>query len=359
MQVLVFEWLTGGGRWVESVEPRSDDPLQQQGLQMLEAIVGDFISGGVSVVVPLDTRLTASFKDFNQMGAAGENLLDCSVIKSADQLRNWLGSTATQVDYVLMIAPETEGCLLKSLAWIGDACSKLISPGVEIVELCSYKQATFDHLQAAGFSSFPPGAILANPLQEYPKQSTSSAQAWVLKPNDGAGSEHVQLIEDLAALGPKDRLRFAGYRIEEFIPGTPVSVSVICHGEQFQFLEPTQQLFAHQPFGEYVGARLPIDPRISERAKRLAERVMRAMPTTQGYLGLDLIISDESEVHDCLIEINPRLTMSYLKLREIYSENIALQMLPESRSSDCHFPLREIKNQTVLALQRNSGRAPG
>lgn len=79
---------------------------------------------------------------------------------------------------------------------------------------------------------------------------------------------------------------------------------------------------------EYLGGRLPLSPPLAERAQRLALATMAAMPTTVGYVGIDLVLGvadDGSE--DTVIEINPRLTTSYVGLRAACRENLAAAMV--------------------------------
>jgi predicted ATP-grasp superfamily ATP-dependent carboligase len=155
----------------------------------------------------------------------------------------------------------------------------------------------------------------------------------VLKPDDGAGSEGVQLITDPSGLELARTLSAEHYRIESFVSGTPVSVSVLCGPEKNQILVPTGQVFDREPLGEYVGAHYPLAPEITLRAIRLAREAVLSLPATKGYVGIDMIISDKGPRFDCLIEVNPRLTMSYLKLREIYDQNLAILMLETATSA--------------------------
>jgi len=64
------------------------------------------------------------------------------------------------------------------------------------------------------------------------------------------------------------------------------------------------------------------------RAWRLAERVVASLPETQGYIGMDLVLAaDPGGSEDALIEVNPRLTTSYVGLRRAVGCNLAAAML--------------------------------
>ncbi len=315
MKVMIFEWLTSGGLWVDQIQPDLGSAIQSQGAEMLAAIVADFLQADVEVMLPIDCRLTTRFPPSDGLTLAP--------VDSGTDILGRIARLARDVDYVLLIAPESDSRLLSCVRSV-NCGRRLISPDAAFVEIASNKQSTFDYLQRHGFDSFPVGGKFSD---FRPKRDQFPLPA-VLKPIDGSGSEEVQLVEDWASWSPCLDQEPACYRLEHFVRGTPISVSVICHSKHREFLVPTIQVFDREPFGTYIGAKYPVEPVLAGRATRLAQRAMDAMPRTFGYVGIDLVISDQDESFDSLIEINPRLTMSYLSLRKIYSENLAMKMLP-------------------------------
>ena len=126
------------------------------------------------------------------------------------------------------------------------------------------------------------------------------------------------------SLGPQD----TSIRLEEFCHGTPASVSFLCGPAKSIPLEPCLQKLSDDDSFAYLGGKLPLDPPLRERAITLASNAINAMPKTVGYVGVDLVLGhavDGSE--DFVIEINPRLTTSYLGLRRLCRNNPALAML--------------------------------
>ena len=59
MKVLLFEWLTGGGMWLDSAGLESAGHLLTQGVTMVSA-VGKDLAKFVEVDLLLDSRLTCS-----------------------------------------------------------------------------------------------------------------------------------------------------------------------------------------------------------------------------------------------------------------------------------------------------------
>jgi predicted ATP-grasp superfamily ATP-dependent carboligase len=67
---------------------------------------------------------------------------------------------------------------------------------------------------------------------------------------------------------------------------------------------------------------------LDERARRLARAAVQSLPDPVGWVGVDLVFgNDEKGRDDTVIEINPRLTTSYVGLRAICRENLAAAML--------------------------------
>jgi predicted ATP-grasp superfamily ATP-dependent carboligase len=76
-----------------------------------------------------------------------------------------------------------------------------------------------------------------------------------------------------------------------------------------------------------LGGELPLAVGLAERAQALAERAVAATPPAVGYVGVDLILGREPDgSEDAVIEINPRLTTSYVGLRAAAKSNLAEAM---------------------------------
>lgn len=320
MKILIFEWLNSGGLWLDGVTPDPDCSMQRQGFQMMSAIADDFSLGGFEIATLIDARMARTLEYTNW---------DNRLVGETDSVCETLLEIGKKVDHVLIIAPETESILVQCLDWLNPIEEKILNPGRRFTQLTSNKQKTFEYCKANGFESFPDGYNYQKVLNDSKLVDLWSGPL-VLKPIDGAGSDEVQLIHESASQTPTLSREPDQYRIEQFVPGVPVSVSVLC-GEAYELLAPTIQTF-DQPLGHYVGAEYPIDEAISQRAIKLAATVMKSLPKTRGYVGLDLVIGEsDGQPNDKLIEVNPRLTTSYLRLREIYHEthreNLAMRML--------------------------------
>jgi predicted ATP-grasp superfamily ATP-dependent carboligase len=67
---------------------------------------------------------------------------------------------------------------------------------------------------------------------------------------------------------------------------------------------------------------------LAERAMRLGQRTVAALTGLRGYVGVDLVLGDAADgSRDWVIEVNPRLTTSYVGLRALARTNLADALL--------------------------------
>lgn len=305
MNVLVFEWMVGGGSWHEGEPLDPDCHFFRQGYSMFECVVKDLQKIGCCVSTTVDSRYPIQIE------------VDSVSVTCRDELKPALLELASAADAILLIAPESGGILKQLLIWLSTYASKLISPNLDFVTLASSKQLTCQHLLAHGIG-VPEGFFISD--QDHSIDIFTSLELpCVAKPDDGAGSDQISRIEDWA----KYKVPTTGvWRIERLVPGKSVSVSVVSNEGTVTVLTPTEQAF-DRPLGHYVTAVAIQDPMLVDRAASLAIQAANVLPTTVGYFGIDMIIGDD----DVVVDVNPRLTASYCRLREIEDFNIAQLML--------------------------------
>jgi predicted ATP-grasp superfamily ATP-dependent carboligase len=106
------------------------------------------------------------------------------------------------------------------------------------------------------------------------------------------------------------------------------SVSVLCGSAGNYALPACEQLLSNDGRLTYRGGRLPLDARLDQRARAFALAAIAALPEPRGYLGVDLVLGDADDGSaDHVIEINPRLTTSYVGLRALARSNLAAATL--------------------------------
>jgi predicted ATP-grasp superfamily ATP-dependent carboligase len=211
---------------------------------------------------------------------------------------------------------------------------QLLSPDSRFVELTTSKCDTTRHLGSAGVR-VPPTFFCDDPS----KDSIDLDPPLVVKPNDGAGSIGVQYLE--RAIDASTWLGGSkAICVQTYCPGRPASVSVLC-GQHQSVLLPACWQHLHPPRFEYLGGSVIEDFAFAERAAQLARAVVNALPKTRGLIGVDLVLGDQVDGSaDYVIEVNPRLTTSYIGLRCLSDQNLAQGMLSASNGDEIAMSFR-------------------
>lgn len=244
-------------------------------------------------------------------------------VHSADEELALFAELAATADATIIIAPEFSGLLLQRVLIAERVAARLISPGSQLVRLAANKSATADFLAVRGIP-VPRGSLFCGAL---PEQIEVAFPA-VLKPNDGAGSGNVFRVTDRAELLHVDLSLAESWRLEQFVPGLATSVSILAGSGGIVPLQPCRQNLSDDGWFTYLGGSTPLPAPLAIRAKRLAARVAQTLPNPRGYLGIDMVLgAAENGAEDTVIEINPRLTTSYLGLRQACEQNLAEAML--------------------------------
>jgi hypothetical protein len=111
-------------------------------------------------------------------------------------------------------------------------------------------------------------------------------------------------------------------------------------------LTPCKQRVSEDGQLRYQGGELPLAAGLGQRAVALADRVLAALPDARGYVGVDLVLGrDPGGAEDFVVEVNPRLTTSYVGLRAAATSNLAEAMIrvAEGDASPVEFFARSLE----------------
>jgi tyramine---L-glutamate ligase len=310
--ILLYEFASSGGLLREQ-DARSGH-LFAEGNAMLSALAEDFAGlDDTRVTLLSDYRLATSWPAGREIRPIGPD---------DDDVR-YLAAAAARSDWTLIIAPETAGELERRASAVIAAGGRLLGPHPELISLAADKQRLCEHLANHGIP-VPPGAIFRHG-ETLPHGIHLPA---VVKPLDGCGAEGVRLVHDAASLSSYAQQR-EGFRIENYCPGVAASVAILGGVNDHRLLPACGQTIEQvENRLHYSGGYLPLEPSLTARAARLAETVADALTAWVGYLGIDLILGPAaSGSDDVVIEVNPRLTTSYVGLRAAAGCNLAAAML--------------------------------
>lgn len=234
-----------------------------------------------------------------------------------------LAAAATTADATLVVAPETAGILARRVAVVQAAGGRPLACDPALIAIAADKQATVQALAAAGVP-VPPGRSL-EPGVAWPREFIRPA---IRKRRDGVGGDGLLMVDRGTPPAARDATR-----IEAFVAGLPVGVSLICGAGEPRTVAVLEQVFDAAAPGSYRGGRSLMAPAARHRAASLAHRAVAALEraaaaAARGWVGVDMILGDREDGRaDRVLEVNPRLTTAFVGLAARSSTSLVAAML--------------------------------
>ena len=321
MRIFVYEHVTGGG-FAGRPLPRV---LAREGLAMRTALIEDLAAiGRHQIVATMDARVASA-------APRGVQVIAVDVGRDGRARSQAIDEVIAGADAVWLIAPETGGCLERLTARIERSGKTVLGPAAAAVRRVADKSRLPGSLARLGIPH--PETALVRTRMDARAAARRFGYPVVVKPMRGAGCLGVGLARNprelAAALDAADRASGTGSLvIQRYVPGRAASVSLLTNGRGAVALAVNaQQVIASAGFS-YRGGTTPFDHPLAAAAAAAASRACSAVPGLRGYVGVDVVLSEAGPV---VIEVNPRLTMSYLGVRAVLEENVAAMAIDACR----------------------------
>jgi tyramine---L-glutamate ligase len=319
VKVIVYEHISGGGYAEKPIPPS----ILCEGFGMLREVVSDFKAAGHEVTVLLDARLS-KLKPPIDAGCI-------TPIVYSKEPEKFLSNIAQINDAIYIIAPET-GQTLQSLIELAEKTGKTsLNCKSSAIAKVADKAVLYEKLAKNGVPT-PKTITLSNGYDDLEgvKQAIKQKLNYpiILKPADGVGCSGLSLIKNQTQLERaiakiKTESKSKRFIAQEFIKGEAASVSLLSTGKKAVALSLNKQnINIAEPEGtsSYEGGVVPFSHPLEGEAFALAEKVVESVSGLRGYVGVDLVLA---ETEAFLVDVNPRLTTSYVGLREVAGFNVA------------------------------------
>lgn len=312
MRIFVYEPLSADAPETAAA-PGGPDPaeLLHAGRAMRDAMAGDLARlPGVAVTVAVGQQEAG-----HPCPAAGGRTVTPPPGESAV---DFVRRQAALHDLCWIVAPETDGLLLALHDAVGHA--RWIGCDAAAIRLAASKEATCAALARAGIRT----------PQDF---AAGHRGAWIVKPDDGAGSadtrRHPSREAAAADLHQRQALGQSAL-LQAYVEGDALSISLVVGPELARPVAFNRQRlhidaagFLHD-LGVQPAALDAADPR-RPRLQALAAQVAAAIPGLRGYVGIDVVWNEwEGPV---VIEVNPRVTCAYVGLSALLGRNLAADIL--------------------------------
>lgn len=330
MKIFIYEYYAAGGmEEQEELEDQDDqddqDDLRQAGFAMLNAVIDDFILiPDLLISTIIDTSLQNKFS-----AASYGQKLDIHLSRRGENRHERFINTLITCDSVLIIAPETDG-ILAELTEMAEICGKTVLGSCsQTLKLVGNKANILSLLKSKGLP-VPESEILKKLLPDDVKARILArfALPLVIKPVCGTAGEGVRLVENYDQLDKV--LEWLANRkenvflLQEYIPGQAVSVSCFVSDHGVFPLSLNQQIIKQQDELIFQGVTVPYEHTQAQDILKTAASACELVKGLKGFVGVDLVVNAQGPV---LMEINARITLAYVALREVVSCNLAQDLL--------------------------------
>ena len=326
MRLLVFEFITGGGMIGSPLPPS----LLLEGGMIRNALLADLAHiPDVDVTLTRDSRCPWHDPGFPvrriepEIGENGFELFERAL---------------SNIDVVWPIAPETGG-VLAQLAKLARMAEKFVFVSdLKTLAICASKYQTALVLHSAGVNIVP----TFRPNDSLPAIDGE----WISKPDDGAGGHGIRRWSSHVAAS---QAAFAAEQsssiVQPLYQGESLSLSIFCIDGVAQLLSINQQHLLWRDDQVFLaGLTVNAIPHTEPNFRALAQQIVSALPGLRGYIGVDLIRSEDGVL--TVLEINPRLTTSYCGLREALGINVA-QLVLANRPVESRHDIAYSRNKSV------------
>ncbi|MCL4436239.1 MAG: ATP-grasp domain-containing protein [Thaumarchaeota archaeon] len=325
MTVNIFEYASGGGFRGQRI------PLNIfcEGYSMLKSVAEDFHAAGYTVRCLLDSRVDSLRSDLSVVDDVVE------VSPNSSSIQDIFVKMLQRSELSLVIAPETGGVLSSLIRLVEESSSASLNSASKTADEVSDKASLSELLGRNGVAvpetkCFSTEDSLDEVLSAYLRFSEPTV---VVKPVDGVSCESTFLVSNRAEMidaykNLSENRAVSHFIIQRFVEGLPASVSLISNGRNAQPIALNLQRVTLNPPGakvsSYRGGLTPLHHPDAEKALQVARRAVQVFGGLRGYVGVDLVLSPNGPV---VLEVNPRLTVSYVGLRQVLKQGLAEPMV--------------------------------
>ncbi len=326
-KIFIFEFVSGGGY------NQVDIPLSLfcEGYAMLRTTIEDFKKLGFQIITLLDKRIShlARYLKTDMV----------KFVKPEDDYLKIYTKCVKKSPFCFIIAPEFSKHLYNLTKIAKNLNKKILSIDLSGVWLGTSKLETYKYFIANKVNTpksykipLKGGKMDVDFILQKFEQFDCSL---IMKPEDGAGSEliyHFTTKDQILQLFERAKANLdiaRSYIVQEFIDGDDLSISIINRttSEKINTMDQiilsinaqNVQNIDSDKDSLYLGGFTPVEN--YKVLKKKFEKILKSMDLTsfQGYFGIDFIKKADNSIH--FIEINPRLTTSYIGIRNILDFN--------------------------------------
>ena len=294
-----------------------EENLVLEGFDILKSILNDLDKTSIFDVTYL---VTPAIVDLN--------LENCSRIEIEDDLCLWLDRHCIEYDYCLFVAPEDNQIQYNLTKILEKHNITLLNSGSHASFISSSKNMTYEKVPDS-ILKIPSQLIKLEDTKKVIEEHDFNKNKLVIKPDDKTSSELIFILEKRSNI---DKI-IREYKendvkhvlIQDYVDGIDISVSLVVNDNNITFLSINRQNIVKNS-GRLIfnGCKTRIENPLEDEIVKISEKIIRSIEGLKGFIGMDYIISN-SKIY--FVEINARLTTSFITLSETCNENLTEEII--------------------------------
>ncbi|MFA5365428.1 MAG: ATP-grasp domain-containing protein [Candidatus Bathyarchaeia archaeon] len=321
MNLLIVECFSGGGH----ADTQLSSSILSEAYAMLRVLIADTKAAGHTVTTFMDYRL----KEFNPPNQADHTV----TITSPDQLYEKLRELSSAFDAVYVIGPESDQTLEKMVKTVETAGGYSLNCSSDSIKQVSNKLTFYETAKKCGVTVPETVVLSIHEKADTVKRLTKPlGYPMVFKPVDGVGCGGLSVVThetgiEAAIHKVARESQSAQFVAQNLVKGQPASVCVFSTGCKAVAVSLNKQFVAlGSPHEEsrYLGGVVPFEHPLKRAALSAAEKVVSSQKGLRGYVGVDMVLTKDEPV---VVEVNPRLTVSYIGLSKVLNFNPAQALI--------------------------------
>jgi predicted ATP-grasp superfamily ATP-dependent carboligase len=318
---------------------------------MLRTIVADAKAAGNSVTTVLDSQIAELRPPLET-----DHIIS---VHSPNEAKNALQEAAETSDATYIVAPETNGTLQRLVEEIEQSNTLSLNCAANAIAQVSDKTRLQQHARKIGLATPETISFATKEKSEDIVEAIGEKLGFpvILKPAESVACEALSIAndEEQAKAAIEKIAKHASNRLmaQKPIQGTPASVTLISNGKEATPITLNEQnisLKTPSQTSTYNGGTTPLNHKLENAAFAAARKLAESIKGLKGYIGVDLILTDSKPV---IIEINPRLTTSYIGIRRVIKTNLAQTImdatikhkLPREHKTKGYAHIQKVKTQ--------------
>tara|TARA_B100001123_G_C15164037_1_gene968633 strand:+ start:168 stop:1085 length:918 start_codon:yes stop_codon:yes gene_type:complete len=300
-KIFICEYVTGGG-YINKKIPKK---LFLQAKSIVNSLLIDFNKiPNIKIIYTWDER----FKKLKKL-----KNVECLNIKKSP-LRKWK-ILIKNTDFFFPIAPESEGKLIE-LIKLNTYKKKMFSNTINAIERTSSKYKTYKFFKKNCIPT----------LKTFNKKEIDFkiSNNWVVKPDDGAGSEENYIFNNKKKLLNFLKLN-KNFITQPLLKGDSYSANMLSSNKKLLILNYNKQkIFYNKKRIVFNGTKFIKKIPFENKIKKNINIIFKKISGLNSFFGIDFVISNGKIL---FLDINPRITTSYKNISKNLKINAAEKIL--------------------------------